>query len=230
MNYKILVVEDQEEISNIVAKYIINEGYSCLVAKDGFVALDYFSKHEFHLILLDVMMPGIDGFEVLKEIRKISEIPIIMLTAKQSEIDRLNGFSVGADDYVVKPFSVRELMSRIKAILKRVYKSSNEIVYTHEELSLHIKSMKLFKNEQEIEITASEYSLLYALFSNKNQVLTREQLINLAFGADYEDYDRNIDSYIKRIRQKIEDDPKYPKLLITKYGAGYIFGGKKVWA
>ncbi|PHS35176.1 MAG: DNA-binding response regulator [Alkaliphilus sp.] len=228
MNYKILVVEDQEEISNIVAKYIINEGYSCLVAKDGFVALDYFSKHEFHLILLDVMMPGIDGFEVLKEIRKISEIPIIMLTAKQSEIDRLNGFSVGADDYVVKPFSVRELMSRIKAILKRVYKSSNEIVYTHEELSLHIKSMKLFKNEQEIEITASEYSLLYALFSNKNQVLTREQLINLAFGADYEDYDRNIDSYIKRIRQKIEDDPKYPKLLITKYGAGYIFGGKKV--
>jgi len=228
MNYKILVVEDQEEISNIVAKYIINEGYSCLVAKDGFVALDYFSKHEFHLILLDVMMPGIDGFEVLKEIRKISEIPIIMLTAKQSEIDRLNGFSVGADDYVVKPFSVRELMSRIKAILKRVYKSSNEIVYTHEELSLHIKSMKLFKNEQEIEITASEYSLLYALFSNKNQVLTREQLINLAFGADYEDYDRNIDSYIKRIRQKIEDDPKYPKLLIPKYGAVYIFVGKKL--
>lgn len=225
MTYSILVVEDQKEISSIVAKYLAKEGYNHFVANDGFEALEYFSSHDCHLILLDVMMPGIDGFEVLKEIRKISDVPVIMLTAKQEEVDRLKGFDTGADDYVVKPFSARELMRRVKVLLKRIYHENEEIILNHRTFSLHTKSMKLFNKDLEIMITSVEYKLLLTLFKNIGQVLSREQLINLAFGQEYEGYDRNIDSYIKRIRQKIEADPRKPKYLITKYGAGYVFGG-----
>lgn len=225
MKYHVLVVEDQKEISDIVSKYLDKEGYTFYVAGDGFEALDYFNNQTIHLVLLDVMMPGIDGFEVLKEIRKSSDVPVIMLTARQEEVDRIKGFDVGADDYVVKPFSNRELMRRIRVILKRIYHETDEYVYRYKDLSLHSSSMKLYKGENEIGVTSAEYSLLLVMFKNQGQVLTREQLINLSFGYDYEGYDRNVDSYIKRIRQKIEDDPKNPEILITKYGAGYIFGG-----
>jgi len=227
MKYEVLVVEDQKEISDIVSKYLDKEGYLNHVSKDGFEALEYFNNHEIHLVLLDIMMPGIDGFEVLKSIRKTSNVPVIMLTARQDEVDRLKGFDDGADDYVVKPFSVRELMKRIKVLIKRVYHESDEIIYNYDNLSLHTKSMRLFKNDEEIPITFAEYRLLFAMFKNKGQVLTREQLLNLAFGSDYEGYDRNVDSYIKRIRQKIENDSKTPQILVTKYGAGYVFGGEK---
>lgn len=227
MKYNVLVVEDQKEISDIISKYLVKEGYDHYVAGDGFEALDYFNHQQFHLVLLDIMMPGIDGFEVLTEIRKISDLPVIMLTAKQEEVDRLKGFDMGADDYVVKPFSTKELMRRIKVLLKRVYHEADEIIYRHNELSLHTKSMKLYKDDQEVPITSAEYSLLAVLFKNKGQVLSREQLIKLAYGHEYEGYDRNIDSYIKRIRQKIESNPKNPEYLISKYGAGYIFGGEK---
>lgn len=226
MKYNILLVEDQREISDIISKYLTKEGFGYFAAKDGFEALEYFNNHECHIVILDIMMPGIDGFEVLDEIRKISDVPIIMLTARLDETDRIKGFDKGADDYVLKPFSVRELMGRIKAIIKRVYGGLNDNVYTYGNLSLHSKSMKLFKDNQEIIITSAEYKLLLTLFRNKGQVLTREQLINLSYGQEYEGYDRNIDTYIKRIRKKIENNPKKPKILITKYGAGYIFGGE----
>ncbi|MBH1939840.1 response regulator transcription factor [Mobilitalea sibirica] len=225
MVYQILVVEDQKEISDVLKKYIAKEGYGVAVANHGFEALELFGDREFHLILLDIMMPGINGYEVLKEIRKTSDVPVIMLTAKQDEVDRLKGFEIGADDYVIKPFSPRELMKRIQVFLKRVYQEADEIIYSFKNLKLYTKSMKLIKNDNQIALTAAEYKLLFVLFKNKGQVLTREQLIELAYGNDYEGYDRNIDSFIKRIRQKIEDDPKNPKILITKYGAGYIFGG-----
>lgn len=227
MKHKILVVEDQKEISDVVSKYLLKEGHDYVVAKDGFEALEYFSRNDFHLVLLDIMMPGIDGFEVLEEIRKISDVPVIMLTAKQEEVDRLKGFDTGADDYVVKPFSARELMRRIKAIFKRVYNESDEIVYDCNGLSLHTKSMRLFRDGKEIHITAAEFNLIFVFFKNIGQVLSREQLIRLAYGSEYEGYDRNIDTYIKRIRQKIESDPKKPSLLVTKYGAGYVFGGEE---
>ncbi len=226
MRYNILVVEDQNEISSILSKYLNNEGYDNFVAKDGFAALEYFNNNECHLVLLDIMMPGINGFDVLKQIRAVSDIPVIMLTAKQEEIDRLKGFDFGADDYVIKPFSARELMKRVKALLRRTYHDTDEIIYTYKKLALHTKSMKLFKDRQEVDLTSVEYRLLFTLFKNRGQVLSRELLINLSFGNEYEGYDRNIDSYIKRIRQKIESNPKIPELLITKYGAGYVFGGK----
>jgi len=227
MVYQILVVEDQKEISDVLMKYIAKDGYGVAVADNGFEALELFSNQEFHLVLLDIMMPGISGFEVLKEIRRISDVPVIMLTAKQEEVDRLKGFETGADDYVIKPFSPRELMKRIHVFIKRIYKETDEIIYNFRDLKLYTKGMKLIKNGHEIVLTAAEYKLLFVLFKNQGQILTREQLIELAYGNDYEGYDRNIDSFIKRIRHKIEDDPRNPKILITKYGAGYIFGGEE---
>ncbi len=225
VKHEILVVEDQKEISDVVVKYLDSEGYGSHVSKDGFDALEYLSANKVHLVVLDVMMPGIDGFEVLKEIRKASEVPVIMLTAKQEEADRIKGFDIGADDYVAKPFSSRELMHRIKVIIKRIYHDSDEMVYRYKDLSLYTNSKKLYRKEQEIVITSTEYELLLVMFQNQGQVLSREQLIRYAYGEEYEGYDRNIDSYVKRIRQKIEEDPKAPKVLITKYGAGYLFGG-----
>lgn len=223
--YKILIVEDQKEIRNLLSKYLLNAGYEVVVAEQGFEALELFENQEIHLILLDVMMPGISGFEVLQEIRKISDIPVIMLTAKQEETDRLKGFELGVDDYVIKPFSPRELMKRVQVFLRRIYNETDEIIYQN--LKLYPKSMKLLKDNQEIDMTAAEYKVLEALVKNKGQILSREQLIEQAFGGEYEGYDRNIDSFIKRIRQKIEVDSKNPKLLVTKYGAGYIFGGER---
>lgn len=224
---KILVVEDQKEISSIITKYLTKEGYTFVLAENGFAALEAFSKELFHLVILDVMMPGIDGFQVLEELRNISGIPVIMLTARQAEVDRIRGFEKGADDYVVKPFSPRELMQRIRVILKRVYNEGDEIVLQAGDLKLNTSSMKLVGNAGPISITTTEFKLLHTFMTNKAQVLTREQLIELSFGKDYDGFDRNIDSYIKRLRQKIEEDPRNPQILVTKYGAGYVFGGER---
>lgn len=225
MRHTVLIVEDQQEISRVVEKYLENEGYATLVAKDGLEALGLFYSNEIHLALLDIMMPGIDGFDVLREIRKTSEIPVIMLTARAEEVDKLKGFDIGADDYVVKPFSVKEVVKRVNTWIKRTYHNTDELVYRYEDLRLYEKSMRLYKGETEIPITATEFGLLQALFRNQGQVLSREQLISLAYGHEYDGFDRNIDSSIKRLRQKIEDDPKKPQILRTKYGAGYMLGG-----
>jgi DNA-binding response OmpR family regulator len=172
------------------------------------------------------MMPGIDGYEVLERIREVSDIPVLMLTAKLEEADRLRGFEKGADDYIVKPFSPRELIGRIKVFLKRVYQEGDEMILSVGELRLYTSSMKVEKNNMLLELTGSEFKLLHTFMRSKGQILTREQLMEQSFGVDYDGYDRNIDSYIKRLRHKIEDNPKEPKYLMTKYGLGYIFGGE----
>jgi DNA-binding response OmpR family regulator len=225
MNRKVLVVEDQREISSIIIKYLENEGYDYQLAEDGLSALDTFSDDFFHLVLLDVMIPGIDGFQVLSEIRKVSNVPVIMLTARELEPDRIKGFDLGADDYVIKPFSPKELMRRIKSLFKRVYNESSSQTIEFGELKLNMGSMTLEKRGQTVELTSVEFRLLKAFVENRGIVLSREQIINLAFGIDYEGIDRNIDSYIRRLRAKLEDDPGKPKYLVTKYGAGYVFGG-----
>lgn len=226
MNFNILVVEDHKDISNIIIKYLEKEGYSYKLAQDGFQALELFSKDTFHLIILDIMMPGIDGFQVLKEIRNISHVPVIMLTAKEQEVDRLRGFDYGADDYVVKPFSPRELIQRVNVLLRRIYDKRDKKVIEVRDFKLSIDDERLTKGEVEIPITHTEFLIMKAFMENRGAVLTREQLINIALGMDYEGYDRSIDSHIKRLRQKIEDDSKNPKYIKTKYGAGYIFGGE----
>ena len=226
MKFNILIVEDEAEISDVIQKYVEHEGYNYKVVKTGFQALEAFNQDVFHLVLLDVMLPGIDGFQVLKEIRATSSVPIIMMTAKRQEIDRLRGFDEGADDYVVKPFSPRELIKRIKVFFKRIYNESDEVILHVEIFKLYLNSRKLFKNNEEIEITSTEFQLLQAFIKNKGIVLSRERLIELAFGYEYEGFDRNVDVYIKRIRNKIEDDPSHPKYLVTKFRAGYVFGGE----
>ncbi|MDD2992739.1 MAG: hypothetical protein PWQ08_356 [Clostridiales bacterium] len=225
MPYTVLIVEDQVEISSVVAKYLQNAGYQTICAPDGLTALDLFNRSEVHLLVLDVMMPGIDGFDVLREIRKISDIPVIMLTARVQEDDRLKGFNIGADDYVLKPFSVKELVKRVDALCKRVYHDAQELTYKVGEFTLQTKSMKLYRGSENIPITGAEFALLRAFFRYPGQVLTREQLIELAYGYEYEGYDRSVDSTIKRLRQKLEKDPKTPRVLRTKYGIGYVFGG-----
>ncbi len=227
MNFNVLLVEDQKEISSIVAKYLSKHNYSFDIAEDGFEALELFSNKNYHIAILDIMLPGIDGFQVLQEIRKTTDIPVIMLTAREQESDRIKGFDFGADDYVIKPFSPRELMKRIEVLIKRVYHESNEIVLTAGNIKLYTSSMKLVKNDLEIEITSAEYKLLRTFMKNKGQTLTREQLIEKSFGYDYEGYDRTIDTHIKRLRRKVEDDPKNPEYIVTKYGIGYVFGGEK---
>jgi DNA-binding response OmpR family regulator len=226
VTYRILVVEDQPEISKIITRYLESENYLTDLAQDGFDALKRFSQNTYHLVLLDVMMPGINGFEVLHDIRNISDVPVIMLTAKGEEDDKITGFDTGADDYMVKPFSPKELILRVKAILRRVYGDSDEIILTIPPLKLYESSMKLEKNGVDIELTASEFKLLHTLMKHKGQILTREQIIRNTYTEDYDGYDRNIDSLIKRLRHKIEDDPKNPVFILTKYGAGYMFGGE----
>jgi DNA-binding response OmpR family regulator len=226
VTYRILVVEDQPEISKIITRYLESENYLTDLAQDGFDALKRFSQNTYHLVLLDVMMPGINGFEVLHDIRNISDVPVIMLTAKGEEDDKITGFDTGADDYMVKPFSPKELILRVKAILRRVYGDSDEIILTISPLKLYESSMKLEKNGVDIELTASEFKLLHTLMKHKGQILTREQIIRNTYTEDYDGYDRNIDSLIKRLRHKIEDDPKNPVFILTKYGAGYMFGGE----
>ena len=226
MPFKILIIEDEKNISEIVAKYLEKEGYTTLIASDGIEGLALFRDSHPDLVISDVMMPTIDGFEVLREIRLISDAPVIMLTAKQEEVDRLKGFENGADDYVTKPFSPKELVRRVMVMLKRTYKAiEDKQVLIEGELKLDLNKQKLYKNEDEIDITSKEFQIIYAFFKNPRQILSREQLIELAFSNGFDGFDRTIDAHIKKIRHKIEEDTKNPKYLKTKYGAGYIFGG-----
>ena len=226
MPFKILIIEDEKNISEIVAKYLEKEGYTTLIASDGIEGLALFRDSNPDLVISDVMMPTIDGFEVLREIRLISDVPIIMLTAKQEEVDRLKGFENGADHYVTKPFSPKELVRRVMVMLKRTYKAiEDKQVLIEGELKLDLNKQKLYKNEDEIDITSKEFQIIYAFFKNPRQILSREQLIELAFSNGFDGFDRTIDAHIKKIRHKIEEDTKNPKYLKTKYGAGYIFGG-----
>lgn len=222
---RILVVEDESQISSIVVKYLQKHGFECHVAENGLEALQMFSEQHFHLVILDIMMPGIDGYEVLQRIREVSQVPVIMLTAKLDEVDRLKGFQIGADDYVIKPFSPRELVERVKVFLKRIYNVGDEVVISSGSLQLYTSSMKVVRSGEALDLTSTEFKILHALMKNMNQILTREQLIEMVFGVGYDGFDRNIDSYIKRIRQKIEVDPKKPEYLKTKYGQGYVFDG-----
>jgi DNA-binding response OmpR family regulator len=220
--HQILIVEDQKDINDIIYKYLISSEYEATQAFNGVDALDLLEHKHFDLIILDVMMPGINGFEVLKTIRLTNDVPVIMLTAKEQEIDRMTGFEIGCDDYVVKPFSVKVLMKRVEAILRRVNKHQNQIVG---DIRIDYGLKQCLKNDKKIELTSLEFKLLSLFFKYKDQVLSREQIIDHLFGVDYEGYNRNIDSYIKKLRKKIEDNPRKPKYLKTKYGLGYVFGG-----
>lgn len=227
MNDRILVIEDEKAIREIVAKYLIKNGYEVAQAGDGFEGLELLQTFEPHLVVLDVMMPGIDGFEVLKEIRESGEIPVIMLTARHEEVDRIGGFDLGADDYVTKPFSPGELVRRVDAVIRRAYRSqADHEVLSYGLLRLDLNARMMHKGQETIQLTAKEFKIMEVLMRNAGQVLTREQIIEQAFGQLYEGYDRAIDSQIKKIRQKLETDSRHPEYLKTRYGIGYVLGGQ----
>ncbi|MEF9475889.1 MAG: response regulator transcription factor [Candidatus Mariimomonas ferrooxydans] len=221
----ILVVEDEAKIAEIVKAYLKKEGFNVTVADTGQKALSVLKKG-FDLIVLDLRLPDISGEDICRTIRKDSDLPIIMLTAKSDEEDRIKGLGIGADDYVVKPFSPRELVARVKALLRRAKGSKKSISFNKGSLIIEPSSFEITKNGQLVVLTPTEFKLLQCLAEHPGQVFTRLQLVNVILGYDFEGYDRTIDAHIKNIRHKIEDDPKAPSYIKTIYGIGYKFIGQ----
>ncbi|MVX63709.1 response regulator [Clostridium chromiireducens] len=226
-NFKILVVDDEQNILDVVKAYLEKEGFEVITAMDGEAALNIFNEETIHLIVLDLMLPKITGEEVCSKIRSSSNVPIIMLTAKADEEEKIEGISIGADDYLTKPFSVRELVVRVRALLRRAYRDfspmADILTFNNGDLEVDIKKMEVKKQGEAIVLTANEFKILKVLLTNVGQVFSREQLVEKAFGMDYEGFDRTVDTYIKNIRQKIEDNPKNPMYITTVYGLGYKF-------
>ena len=225
---KILVVDDEKPISDIISFNLVNEGYAIEKASDGEQALEVFEKSQPDLVILDLMLPKMDGLEVCREIRKQSAVPVIMLTAKDSEIDKVLGLELGADDYVTKPFSNRELIARVKANLRRnLVKepepqevNKNEIVVG--DLVIHQDAYIISKHGEEIELTHREFELLHYLARHIGQVMTREHLLETVWDYDYFGDVRTVDVTIRRLREKIEDIPSHPTYIVTRRGVGYL--------
>jgi DNA-binding response OmpR family regulator len=224
---KVLVVDDEQNILDVVRAYLEKEGFEVITAMDGEAALNIYNKENIHLIVLDLMLPKVSGEEVCRRIRSTSIIPIIMLTAKAEEDEKIEGISIGADDYLTKPFSVRELVVRVRALIRRSYRDfipmADILSFNSGDLEVDIKKMVVKKQSEVVSLTANEFKILTTLLTNPEQIFSREKLVEKAFGIDYEGFDRTVDTYIKNIRQKIEDNPKEPVYIITVYGMGYKF-------
>ena len=225
----VLVVDDEEKIVEVVKSYLVNHGYIVHGAHSGGEALEKFEEVNPSLIVLDLMLPDMTGEEICMELRKKSRVPIIMLTAKVEEEDILRGLKIGADDYVTKPFSPRQLMARVDAVLRRAEDSSvplaSLISFNNDELVIDTLKYEVRKNGQVTNLTPKEYQLFMTLVGYPDKTFTREELIYFGLGEDYEGYDRTIDAHIKNIRRKIEPDPKCPKYILTVHGVGYRFNG-----
>ena len=222
---KILIVEDEKKISEIVKAYLEKEGFRVSLAETGNEALKAL-KESPDLVILDLMLPDIPGEELCKIIRENSDVPVIMLTAKSGEEDRVKGLGIGADDYVVKPFSPRELVARVKAHLRRAVKTRRKIYsYNSGGLKIDIENHEAFREGSLISLTPTEFKILVSLSENPGRVLSRDQLVTIVLGYDFEGYDRTIDAHVKNLRHKIEKDSKAPEFIQTVYGVGYKFTG-----
>ncbi len=221
---KILVVDDEPIIVKGLKFNLEKEGYEVDTAFDGKEAYDKFRENEYELILLDLMMPVIDGLEVCKLIRKESEVPIIILTAKGDDDSKIKGLEYGADDYITKPFNILELKARLKAILRRTKKTDTTILNISD-LSINTLGRKVEVNDKSIILTAKEFDLLLLLAQNKGEVYSREKLLEIIWEYDYLGDVRTVDVHIRRLREKIEYDPSQPKYILTKWGVGYYFEG-----
>lgn len=227
---KVLVVDDEKKITEVLRSYLEREAFTVLEAYDGKEAMRLFQTESPHLIILDLMLPDISGEEICKAIRQVAETPIILLTAKTGDEHILNGFGLGADDYVQKPFSPRQVIARVKAVLKRVFEQENvqSGVYRFEKGDLVIEESGhvVRKQSREVSLTPNEFKILMLLVKNPKRTFTREELISMAFDSDFDGYDRTVDVHMKNIRQKIETDTKSPIYIVTVYGVGYKFGGE----
>lgn len=231
---KILVVDDEKSISKIIAYNLQKEGYDVLCADDGEMGLEIALNEKPDLILLDIMMPKMDGYEVCRKVRQVSNVPIIMLTARADEVDKVNGLEIGADDYVTKPFGNRELIARVKAHLRRSSaqkkaEEENGVSVLSEntqqfgEITIDFDRYEVYKRGEVVELTNREYDLLKFLAQRQSQIFTRESLLEQVWGYEYFGDVRAVDVTIRRLREKIEDDASKPRLIITKRGIGYYF-------
>lgn len=227
---KVLVVEDEPKILEVIKSFLESKGYIVLAAENGSQALSLFEKETISLAILDLMLPDISGEDLCVALRKKSRVPIIMVTAKVEEESMLRGLSLGADDYIKKPFSLKELAARIDAVLRRSSADLSplytKMTFREGDLEADFQNHIFKKRGREISLTPNEYRILATLIKFPNKVFTREELIMTALGDDFEGYDRVVDSHIKNIRQKIEDDSKNPDYVLTVRGIGYKFGGR----
>jgi two-component system, OmpR family, alkaline phosphatase synthesis response regulator PhoP len=225
----VLVVEDNTDLLNLLKINLSDQGYEVFEAKDGETAIQQYQLHSPSLLILDVMLPRLDGLEVCKRIRKENpRIPILMLTAKAEEVDKVLGLELGADDYMTKPFSIRELLARVKAIIRRLHahtesNSKKDKMLKFDSLVLDTIKRKVMLEGETIELTSKEYDLLHLFFSNPGKAYSREELLNIVWGYSYEGYSHTVNSHINRLRSKIEDDPSDPHYIRTVWGVGYRF-------
>lgn len=225
---KILIIEDEKSISDIIKFNLVKEGFDVDTAYDGQDGLQKAIKQPPELILLDVMLPSMDGFEVCKRIREVSMVPIIMLTAKEEESDKVLGLELGADDYITKPFGMRELIARIKANIRRLDlsdsgKSSPDNLQNFGNLTIDMNRYEVRKDEEVLDLTLREFELLKYLAERENKVFSREQLLEEVWGYEYYGDIRTVDVTVRRLREKLEDDSSDPKYVTTKRGVGYYF-------
>ena len=227
---KVLVVDDDAKIVELVRLYLARDGYQVLTAFDGVEALRMAREAHPDLIVLDLMLPGMDGLKVCRALRSESDVPIIMLTARATEEDRLNGLDLGADDYVIKPFSPRELAARVRAVLRRLPEESSlrgpkEIISG--DLKLNMETHEVSLAGKPLNLTPMEFRLLTVMAAAPGVVFSRGKLIDKVFGHDFDGFDRTVDVHILNLRRKIESDPEHPKYIRTAYGSGYKFSGDR---
>jgi len=223
----ILVVDDERKIRDTVRSYLEREGYAVLVADTGQRALEALERARPDLVVLDLMLPDLSGEEVARSVRSHSDVPIIMLTAKASEEDRVNGLRLGADDYLVKPFSPRELVARVEAVLRRSAGSATPSTsFDGGGMVIDRDAREVRLGGEPVELTRSEFDLLHALASHAGRVFSRFELVTKVQGYDYEGYERTIDAHVKNLRKKLGEDPKHPRYVLTVTGVGYKFGVK----
>lgn len=221
--FNILIVDDEIKITQVIKAYLDKEGYNCIVANNGEQALKYFYNNNFDLIILDRMIPDISGEDICKKIRETSMVHIIMLTAKIEDEDRIDGFNIGCDDYVCKPFNVKELVLRVKAVFRKMGENKDILKFS-DELEINMLSHNVKVRGESVILTNTEYKILLLLAKNPSRVFSREQLLELTSDEHYEKMDRIIDAHIKNLRQKIELDTKKATIIQTVYGVGYKFG------
>ncbi|MCY4081303.1 MAG: response regulator transcription factor [Caldilineaceae bacterium] len=224
---KILVVDDEPSISEVVKLYLVREGFDATVVDDGRSALELLESDPPDLLILDVMLPGVDGYEITRQVRATSSIPIILLTARKDEIDRILGLELGADDYVVKPFSTRELVSRVKAVLRRTQQAlappGGDSPITSGSIHIDPRTRQVTVAGNEIPLTVKEFDLLWMFTSNPNQVFNRDQLLDQVWGVSEFIDASTVTVHVRRLREKIELDPSNPRHIITVWGVGYRF-------
>lgn len=232
MSKLIAIVDDEKKIRDTIKSYLHNEGYEIIEAKDGIEALQLLENYPIDLMLLDVMMPHKDGFQVLRDIRmNRKKLPVIMLTAKSEEIDMLLGLEMGADDYMTKPFSMRELAARIRAVLRRSSSDDEteeqDKVLTRGDIEINLSTYEVRVNQELLSLTPTEYKILVTLAQKPGRVYSRLQLMNIAMGEAFVNYERSIDTHVSNLRKKLEQDAANPKYIHTVYGIGYRFGDNK---